>query len=532
MAIVLTASSCAGLSSETLPRLAELPQGSKAISLQRPAPGSSWQRTLSSRLLAAERPVFPYDQRTHMKPRTSPARPLRRRQYQPTYEYPIDLGYQWRAVPEFCPDYLPEQYPGRSLDEFCYESYITSPWLKQDGWANPFQIAEEEVQAWNVGKDVGWRRVALAAAYAARNWRAEDLAGDIVAAVLGRQRHLSAELIMDVAIPYLAGILPEELVEIRTEPGETAIDLLVETNTSYDSAACTQDMLLTAAARGLRAVVVADRNRLDGAQRAQRMARRLQAQGRLPTDFQVVIGEQIQTLSGAVLGLFLEWRVPEQMTMKKTLDMIHKQGGLAVLVHPGALGGPRLLREMPFDGYLIQPGMFQMFRTLSILYDPRLADKPALYASNSPYAAGVGLPFSIVETADTSPESLKNAVANGQVWAAGGLYLPWMALAALQPLGSIETVLNRFFVWHDGAESKLCRLLGADNVAIETSWDRELQGWMGLDRLPEGLRRIGNRTSPLLELPRVNAVAVEYSYFQLRYWRREQQITLAGRHIW
>ena len=107
-----------------------------------------------------------------------------------------------------------------------------------------------------------------------------------------------------------------------------------------------------------------------------------------------------------------------------------------------------------------------------------------------------------------------------------------MALASLQPIANLETVLNHFFAGHDAVEGKLCRLLGADNVTIETTWDRELQGWMGLDRLGEGMRRIGNRTSPLLELPHVNAVALDYSCFQLRYWRWEKEVTLTGRYIW
>ena len=458
--------------------------------------------------------------------------PLRPRWGVQEYQYPIDLGYQGRAIPEFCPGYLPEQYPGKSLDEFCYQSYTTSPWLRQQGWANPFQIAEEEVAAWNDNRRGRWQRAALAAVYAARNRDGAQVAGDIISALLGRQRHLSTELMMDVVIPQITQILPDYLTEVTTEPGQTAIDLWVETATSFDSASCTQDMLLTAAQRGLQAVVIADRNRLDGAQRAQRIAQHLQVQGRLPPDFQVIVGEQIQTLSGGVLALFIKWRVPEQMTMKTTLDMIHKQGGLAILVHPGAPGGPRLLREMPFDGYLIQPGLFEMFRTLNILYDPTLAHKPALYASSSPYAAGVGLPYSIIETDDTSPKSLQTALSEGRAYAAGGLHLPWMALATLRPVGTVESILNRFFVWHDAIEGKLCEGLGADNVSIQTTWDRELQGWMGLDRLPEGIHRLANRTSPLLEFPHLTTVALEYSHFQLYYNRPQKKVGLTGRYIW
>jgi len=505
---------------------------SVSLSLPRPPADSSWQQVITAKLPAAGESVFPDLRRAHRKLYVAPAQPLPSRLGVLEYQYPIDLGYQGRAAPEFCPGYLPEHYPEKTLDEFCYRSYTTSPWLQQYGWANPYQIAEEEVQTWNDERRVRWQRAALAAVYAARNPGTEQWVGDIVRAVLGRQRFLASELMIDIAIPEIARIVPEHLTAVTAGPGETAIALRVATSTSFDSASCTQDMLLTAAQRGLQAVVVADRNRLDGAQRAQRIAQRLQAQGRLPAEFQVIVGEHIETLSGGVLGLFLHWRVPEQMTMKATVDIIHKQGGLALLVHPGVPGGPRQLRQMPFDGYLIQPGLFEMFRTLNLLYDPSLAHKPALYASNSLYAAGVGLPYSIIETDDTSPESLKKALAAGRAYAASGLYLPWMAMVSLKPLGQAESILNRFFVWHDGLGGILCDVLHADNVTLRTTWDRELQGWMGLDRLPAGIRKISDRTSPLLEWPHVTALAAEYSYFQLHYDRREKKVTLTGRYLW
>ncbi len=506
-------------------------QPTAPLSLRPEPSASSWQQIITNKLPPVEEQLLP-ERRLAYRPLYVADQPPWPTATGLAFRYPIDLGYQGRAVPQFCPGYLPKQYPGKSLDEFCYQSYTTSPWLEQYGWANPFKIAQEETQLWQDEKSVRWQRAALAAAYAWQNRGADRLADDLLRAVLGRQWILSRELMVDVITPTVMGALPEQITMVTSGPGETAIDLRVETNTSFDSATGTEDLLLTAARRGLDAVVVADRNRLDGAQRTQRIAAHLKAQGRLPSDFAVIVGEQIQTLSGGVLGLFLRWRVPEGMTMKKTLAAIHKQGGLAVLVHPGAPGGPRLLREMPFDGYLLQPGLFDMFRTLNILYDPALADIPVLFASNSRYAAAVGLPYTIIETDDTRPAGLKEALAAGRAYPASGLYLPWMAAISIKPVGKLESILNRFFVWHDAVEGKLCDFLRADNVAVSTTWDRELQGWMGLDRLPRGIHMIGNRTSPLLELPHLTKLSVEYSYFQLQYNRQGRKLILRARGIW
>ena len=49
---------------------------------------------------------------------------------------------------------------------------------------------------------------------------------------------------------------------------------------------------------------------------------------------QVVIGEEITTRSGHLLGLFLEHQVPRLQSLEATLQAIHEQGGLAVIPHP------------------------------------------------------------------------------------------------------------------------------------------------------------------------------------------------------
>jgi len=448
------------------------------------------------------------------------------------YHYPLDMGRQWRMSPQICPGFLPEIYPGRSWDEMCRQRYLTSPWLEQRGWANPFRIAEEEVQRWNQDEDAAWQRALLAAAYW---WTYKDhptVGRDTLLATLGRQHYQSRDLVIEHIAPRVLDLLPPMISEVAVGEHEVAMDLRVETSTSFDSTTSVELLLLRASQRGLGAVVIADRNRIDGAQQARRLADRLRAAGELPPDFRVIVGEYIDTTSGGVLALFLDTWIPEGMTMHKTVQMIHEQGGLALLAHPGVAGGPRVLREMPFDGYLIQAGLFETFRTLQILYDPALASKPALYASNSPYGAVVGLPYTTVETDDNTIEGLREALVEGRAYAAGGAYLPWMMAVTVKPIGQVETVLNRYFVWHDELEGQFRRLFGADNIIIRTTWDRELQGWMGLDRLGTGIRRIANGSSPLLELPKVEGIALEYSYFQFSYSDAEDLFSVRARYIW
>src|SRR4029450_10551158 len=72
----------------------------------------------------------------------------------------------------------------------------------------------------------------------------------------------------------------------------------------------------------------------------------------------VVVGEEISTLNGHLLGLFLEELVPPGLTALETIARIHDQGGLAVAAHPfhplrgvdrGQYSVGRLIPDLPLD---------------------------------------------------------------------------------------------------------------------------------------------------------------------------------------
>lgn len=50
--------------------------------------------------------------------------------------------------------------------------------------------------------------------------------------------------------------------------------------------------------------------------------------------FELVTGVEVTTLSGHLLALFVEEPVPSLRPLWRTLDAIHRQGGLAVIPHP------------------------------------------------------------------------------------------------------------------------------------------------------------------------------------------------------
>lgn len=60
--------------------------------------------------------------------------------------------------------------------------------------------------------------------------------------------------------------------------------------------------------------------------------RDLWAQGNYHFDF--VVGEEVSTRDGHLLGLFIEKQIQSGLSMERSIDLIHEQGGLAVVAHP------------------------------------------------------------------------------------------------------------------------------------------------------------------------------------------------------
>jgi len=83
-----------------------------------------------------------------------------------------------------------------------------------------------------------------------------------------------------------------------------------------------------ARATRLNVIAVTDHDTIEGALRAADHAAGLSSR------LQVVIGEEVSSRDGHIVGLFVERRIRPGMSAAATVDAIHDQGGLAVAVHP------------------------------------------------------------------------------------------------------------------------------------------------------------------------------------------------------
>jgi predicted metal-dependent phosphoesterase TrpH len=100
-------------------------------------------------------------------------------------------------------------------------------------------------------------------------------------------------------------------------------------HTVYSDGATTVPGLLAAAVRrDLAVIAVTDHDTIAGAETARRLALR---EG-LPVE--VIVGEEVTTRQGHIVGLFLEEAIPPGRSAAETVAAIHAQGGLAFAPHP------------------------------------------------------------------------------------------------------------------------------------------------------------------------------------------------------
>ncbi len=88
--------------------------------------------------------------------------------------------------------------------------------------------------------------------------------------------------------------------------------------------------------RGIDCIAVTDHDKIEGALEMQKIA-----------PFKVIVGEEVKTVQGEIIGLFLTDRIPPLLTAAETIERIHKQGGLTCVPHPfDRIRGGRLKEEV------------------------------------------------------------------------------------------------------------------------------------------------------------------------------------------
>ena len=99
-------------------------------------------------------------------------------------------------------------------------------------------------------------------------------------------------------------------------PRRSFVDLHSHSSASFDSVADPRKMMAKAVRLGLTHLAITDHERIDGAQAAAEVA---------PLGLQVIVGQEIRTAEGDILGLFLQQAVAPGLSAAETAAVIARR---------------------------------------------------------------------------------------------------------------------------------------------------------------------------------------------------------------
>jgi predicted metal-dependent phosphoesterase TrpH len=117
---------------------------------------------------------------------------------------------------------------------------------------------------------------------------------------------------------------------------DARLDLHCHSEASFDSTNAVEGIILAAQRRGLTHVAITDHDRVDGALRVRAAA---------PAGLDIIVGEEIRSLDGDLIALYVTDPVPSGLTAEATIAAVRAQGGLVGVPHPFDRHRPSVARH-------------------------------------------------------------------------------------------------------------------------------------------------------------------------------------------
>ena len=182
------------------------------------------------------------------------------------------------------------------------------------------------------------------------------------------------------------------------------LDLHIHSKYSFDSLLSPKSIIEAAQDKGLNGVAITDHGTIKGGVEARSLNH--------APDFLIIVGTEIATEAGDLVGLFLKEEIKERIS-SKVADEIHQQGGVVVLPHP--YKGHRLSDEL-----LEKVDLIEGFNArVSEVYNEKAVKlakkwkKPVIAGSDAHFADEIGLARTIVEAKDE--QRVKSALLNNRI---------------------------------------------------------------------------------------------------------------------
>lgn len=136
-------------------------------------------------------------------------------------------------------------------------------------------------------------------------------------------------------------------------------------------------------------------------------------------EFVIIVGQEIWTKDGHIIGLGLRKKIPDFQGAKETIDYIHEQGGIAVAPHPylfnSSLSLGKKVLSLPVDAIEVYNGLVGSFVIPNYLAR-RASEKmkvPQVASTDTTNAAVIGRTYT--EVLVESPDHVLDAIRSGKV---------------------------------------------------------------------------------------------------------------------
>jgi predicted metal-dependent phosphoesterase TrpH len=176
------------------------------------------------------------------------------------------------------------------------------------------------------------------------------------------------------------------------------LDLHVHSRYSFDSLSRTEDILRTAKKKGLDGIAITDHGTIGGGLEARKL--------NSDPHFTVIVGAEIATEAGDIIGLFLEREVEARHCLD-VIDDIHRQGGVAVLPHAAKA---RRITEEALSRIDVVEGFNSRASEASNRDALRLAEqygKPVVCGSDAHRCSEIGTSSIAIDTEDI-PDAIRS----------------------------------------------------------------------------------------------------------------------------
>ena len=204
------------------------------------------------------------------------------------------------------------------------------------------------------------------------------------------------------------------------------IDFHVHSNYSPDSTLSPRKIIKTAKRKGLNGVAVTDHNTIEGGLEAFEIAKS-------EKDFIVIIGAEIRTNVGEVIGIFLSQEI-QSREFSRVISEIKKQGGLVILPHPYRTFPDIVPSQVVATVDIIEGFNARMKNDSLNLKAQELAmkfRKPMVGGSDAHFAHEIGNGRTILANTPLQPDAIKKALLEGKAKIEGKI-LPFFLYASYE----------------------------------------------------------------------------------------------------